>query len=181
MQDIYIVSHCVLNTASKTAHEQDDAYRAEEAARRAFVMRALQDGAQLLQLPCPELALYGAARWGHARAQFDTPFYRAAAREMLAPLVLQIEEYVRHPSRFRVRCVVGIDGSPSCGVTASFDGDGWGGEFSGGEGLARRLATGHLAPRPGVFMEVLGELLRERGLELPFVPLWEVTSDAPRD
>ena len=64
MKRILVVSHCILNTASKVW--QDESGLAEEYALRERLLRLVLDqDVQLLQLPCPELLLYGSRRWGH--------------------------------------------------------------------------------------------------------------------
>ena len=68
--------------------------------------------------------------------------------------------------RFSVLGVVGIDGSPSCGVSRTCSG-GWGGEFSGRTDLQEVLSTCHSAPGTGVMMEVLKSMMEEEGIQLP--------------
>lgn len=160
MQKILFVSHCILNTAAKVVLYQEEDAAAEEALRLRFVSAALREGIQLVQLPCPEFTLYGAQRWGHVSDQFDNPFFRKHCRELLAPVVLQMREYRAHPDRFEVLGVVGVDGSPSCGVDYTCRGD-WFGSFEGRENLAEALATCRLERGRGVFMDELAALLRD--------------------
>lgn len=49
---------------------------------------------------------------------------------MLLPIVMQLEEYAAYPDRYDILGVYGINGSPSCGVDYTYDGD-WGGELGG--------------------------------------------------
>ena len=65
MQDIIFVSHCVLNIASKVVMYNEAEMAAEEDLRRRFVSKAVSQGVQLVQLPCPEFIMYGSRRWGH--------------------------------------------------------------------------------------------------------------------
>ena len=44
---------------------------------------------------------------------------------MLLPIVMQLEEYAAYPDRYDILGVYGINGSPSCGVDYTYDGD-WG-------------------------------------------------------
>lgn len=164
MQNIIFTAHCLLNTASKVVlYEQED-IDAEEALRRRFLAKAIGQGVQLIQLPCPEFTLYGACRWGHVSNQFDNPFFRAHCRKLLAPYLLQMKEYLAHPERFCVLGVVGIDGSPSCGVDYTSVGN-WYGSFGGRTDLAETLASARLGNRHGVFMDELCAMLREEGLD----------------
>ena len=171
MGRIYAVSHCILNTFSKTLHDMSEDYIAEENARRDFLEKVQKEGAMLIQLPCPEFLMYGGERWGHSRSQFDNPFYRESCRKILAPFVMQLEEYSRMGG-FSIE-IVGIDGSPSCGVSRSFDAESYGGEMSRKD-FSQRLKTGFLAEKPGVFMEVLSSMLAEKNIDITFKTLREL-------
>lgn len=73
-QKIVFVSHCALNTAAKVQRSAQEGEQ-EEKLRREFLHRVVDQGIQLIQLPCPEFTLYGASRWGHVKEQFDNPFF----------------------------------------------------------------------------------------------------------
>lgn len=132
--------------------------------RRDLLHRAVDQGVQLLQLPCPELMLYGLDRWGHTRDQFDNPFFRQKCRELLEPVVLQLLAYAAAED-VELLGILGIDGSPSCGVRHTCRGP-WGGDF-GGRDVTGVLAQVHTAPGPGVLMDVFREELEKAGLNLP--------------
>lgn len=159
-----MVSHCFLNTAAKCRGFRSESIRAEEELRRKLLHRAVDLGVQLLQLPCPELMLYGVDRWGHTRDQFDNPFFRQTCRDLLAPVLLQLQAYAAAED-VELLGVLGIDGSPSCGVRYTCTGP-WGGDF-GGRDVSGVLAQARAVPGPGVLMEVLREELDRLGLELP--------------
>jgi len=171
MQKILYVAHCLLNTASKVAREPREGARQEEELRVAVLKKALERGVQLIQLPCPEFTLYGARRWGHVYEQFDNTFFRTHSRTILAPIIQEMQEYLTHPERVEVLGVIGIDGSPSCGVSHTCRGC-WGGELSRRDDLQEVIRTVHLVEQSGVFMEVLQELLREAEIDLPVVGLY---------
>ena len=169
-QNILFVSHCLFNVASKVARRDIAKRTFENDARIAFLHKALDAGVQLIQLPCPEFTIYGPDRWGHSRDQFDNSFFRAHCRQILAPFVQQMAAYL-HPSqrdKFRVLGVVGIEGSPSCGVNYTCAGA-WGGEFSGNEDLPATLASIHRVDGPGVMIEELVDMLKSSGMTLPMV------------
>lgn len=171
-QKILFVAHCLFNNAAKVARSDTVKRVSENDARIAFLHRALDAGVQLVQLPCPEFTLYGPSRWGHSRDQFDNPFFRSHCRQILAPFVQQMEAYL-HPAeaeKFRVLGIVGVEGSPSCGVACTCAGA-WGGEFSGNADLPAMLATIHRKDGPGVMVEELARLLSESGISLPMVGL----------
>lgn len=173
---ILAVCHCILNPASKVVSFHEAESEQERALRESVVQTLLQKGVGLIQLPCPEFTLYGAQRWGHVKEQFDNPFFRRHSRTLLAPYVDQLSEYAAHPERFRLLGILGIDGSPSCGVTKTCSGD-WGGELYCAGHTQRKLAPAQEAQGMGVFMEELTLLLQERGLPLPIFSLHTYSAD----
>ena len=164
MQKIVFVSHCILNTASKVVLYNQEEIDAEEALRKKFMHLAIDGNIQLIQLPCPEYTLYGADRWGHVSNQFDNVFFRRHCRSILTPIIDQLKEYLAHGDRFEVLGVVGIDGSPSCGVDYTCVGD-WYGSFEGRQNLPETLSTCRLVRGSGVLMDVLKKMLEEEGLD----------------
>lgn len=169
MSKLIFVSHCVLNTLSKVENQKKAKMSGEDSLRKTFLQKALEMDIQLIQLPCPEFTLYGSKRWGHCKDQFNNPFFKAHCRTILAPFLTQMQEYCDNP-RFHVLGIVGIEGSPSCGVTQTYRGS-WGGEFSGHENINAVLSTIHKEQDSGVFIDVLQEMLKEANLFLPIVPL----------
>ena len=115
------MSHCFLNTASKCRGYRLDSIRAEEQLRRDLLHRVVDRGIQLLQLPCPELSLYGLDRWGHTRNQFDNSFFPQHRREELKTILLQLQAYATAED-VELLGVLGIDGNPSCGMKYSCTG-----------------------------------------------------------
>ena len=166
MQKILFVAHCVLNTASKVVMYNESEMAAEEALRVDFVKKALLSGVQLIQLPCPEFLLYGSRRWGHVSDQFDTPYFRKECRRMLEDIVLQLREYRSNGTRFEMLGVVGIDGSPSCGVDYTCRGE-WGGNLSDRDDLERVIAGAELVKGSGIMIQELRAMLQEEGIDLP--------------
>lgn len=164
MKKILLVSHCLLNTASKLKGYDIEEIESEEALRRKVLHAAIDQGVQLLQLPCPEFLQYGARRWGHTFDQFNNVFFRNCCREMLHPVILQLQEYLENPEEFEILGVLGIDGSPSCGVKYTCRAN-WGGEF-GCRDINAVLNTCRLEEGTGAFMMVLKEMLKENGINL---------------
>jgi len=163
MQKIVFVSHCILNTASKVVLYNQEEIDAEEALRKKFMHKAIDESIQLIQLPCPEFTLYGANRWGHVSNQFNNVFFRNHCRKILTPIIDQLKEYLAHQERFEILGIVGIDGSPSCGVDYTCEGN-WYGSFEGRQNLSEALDSCKLSRGSGVLMAVLKEMLEEEGL-----------------
>ncbi|MEG1255354.1 CD3072 family TudS-related putative desulfidase [Clostridium sp.] len=169
---IVFVSHCVLNTASKVVYNVKKGITEEEIARKNFLCEAIKEDIHIIQLPCPEFNLYGSNRWGHTKEQFDNPFFRDSCRKMLEPYILQIKEYVNSSDKFEVLGIIGIDGSPSCGVNVTCCGE-WGGEFSSHDDINGVIQRVHVKKEKGVFIEVLESLLQENGIDMIMVGLTE--------
>ncbi len=176
LRKIAVVSHCVLNPASKVFAPGSHELEREESLRKKFLYAALERGIDLLQLPCPELTLYGSMRWGHVKEQFDNVFFRAHCRRILEPVMEQLAEYTAHPEQYRILGIVGIDGSPSCGVSVTCRGE-WGGELGSANRLEQRIASVRMVKENGVLMEELSALLKQYRLVLPILPLEDALSD----
>lgn len=176
MKKILFVSHCLLNTAAKVVMYNDREMAEEEALRLRFLKKALAAGVQFVQLPCPEFLLYGRRRWGHVSEQFDTPYFRAECRRMLRDVVLQLREYLAGSDRFEVLGVVGIDGSPSCGVDYTCFGD-WGGNLGDRADLAEVVATARLGRGAGILMDELQKMLAEEKISVRFTGLFAAEPD----
>ncbi|WP_242968841.1 CD3072 family TudS-related putative desulfidase [Marasmitruncus massiliensis] len=170
LRKIAVVSHCILNPASKVFAPGNHQLEQEESLRKKFLYAALECGIDLLQLPCPEFTLYGSMRWGHVKEQFDNVFFRAHCRRILESVVEQLAEYAVHPERYLILGIVGIDGSPSCGVSVTCRGR-WGGELESADRLEQRIASVQTVRENGVLMEELSALLNQYNLSLPIMPL----------
>ncbi len=134
----------------------------EEKLRKQFVITALEKGVQFLQLPCPEFTLYGAKRWGHVSEQFDNVFFKKHCRNSLLPIIEQLVEYKENKERFEILGIVGIDGSPSCGVDYTCTGKKCYGCLGGrDEVIMEVIHDSSLCKGKGVFFKVLEELLVE--------------------
>lgn len=170
VKKIVFVSHCVLNTASKVEEVMSNGVTEEEICRKKFLLKAIEKDIHIIQLPCPEFKLYGAKRWGHAKEQFDNPFYRESCRKMLEPIILEMQEYKANSDKFQILGIIGIEGSPSCGINLTYCGQ-WGGELSSNPNLKDMLNDIHPRKEKGVFMEVLMDLLKKNQLEIEMVGL----------
>ena len=157
-----LLVHCILNQNSKV----------EGIARYAGTFRPavdliLQKEVGIYQLPCPEMAYLGISRWSTVRDQYSSPFFRRHCRVLAEKVLDEMEDYARR--KYRIAALIGMDGSPSCGVeiTQEAAGEPWGGRMY--ELPERQYIRG-----TGTFMEVLKKDAMERGLpEIPFVGLPE--------
>jgi predicted secreted protein len=154
-----VVAHCHLNANTKVHGLAN--YRA---VRRDVLAPLLSAEVGIVQLPCPEAGHLGMARWGMSREQYDTAAYRRHCREIIRPLLDTLIELAADGCT--IERVIGVDGSPSCGVGRTCVG------YEGGE--ISKLAEGDGVPRcisvegRGVFMQELEKMLTEEGLDVPF-------------
>jgi len=151
---VILVSHCVLNQNVKI-----DRCAWYPGAIREVTQTILDAGVGMLQMSCPELLCLGLDRQEERgavttveseddrvaeRMKEERP--RQICRRLAGDLVDQIEQY--RLNGFTVLGVLGINGSPTCGVEK-----GW--------------ANGGETETPGVLIETLTEMLAERGITLP--------------
>lgn len=162
---IIMLCHCILNCNSKV--EGCSTYCGAMPEITAAIM---DSGIGMLQLPCPELTMYGIKRWGHVKDQFDTPYYRSHCRKLFMPYLDQIQDYKKNG--YEVVGILGIDGSPSCGVRKTCSGN-WGGEFSENPDLKGTLDSVEMTDSEGVFIEEVAALLKSSSINLPFIGIDE--------
>ncbi len=86
----------------------------------------MDNNISIIQLPCPEITYYGVKRWGHVKDQFDTTHFRKHCRQLFSIYLEQIEEYINNG--YEILGIVGIEGSPTCGVNKTCVGK-WGENF----------------------------------------------------
>ena len=172
MKDLLIVSHCILNHAAKV--EQDEAELAGEyKIREELLQLVLKKDVQLFQMPCPEFIMYGSQRWGHVKNQFQHPFYIEQCRQILEPVLFQLQEYAQHVEKFRILGIVSVEGSPNCGYHLTCEGE-WKGEIGTDEKRIQDIQKSlKMTEKPGVYMEVLEEELRKKNMKIPIMTMQE--------
>jgi predicted secreted protein len=181
---VVFLSHCLLN--------QNVRYLGGATSRCAsdVVADLLNAGTGVVQMPCPEehawggvckrrtIPAYGAdrtiLRWVRRPATWLFLAYTALAYHRLARrIAAQIADYLR--SGHTVESVVGIGGSPSCGVHITLD------LPAVLDDIARRdparltrhefneqVIAGHARAGQGMFIAALRRHLRHHGIDVPF-------------
>ena len=134
---VTVAAHCLLNPLTRV-----------QGPRAA----ALPARGPSVQLPCPEALYLGLARWAVTRNQLDVPQFRRFCRALIEDYADLLEMLAREGARLRI---VGVAGSPSCGVTTTSSG------YTGGR--VRECEHAHVSGR-GVFMEELLAELERRGV-----------------
>ncbi len=150
---IVLLAHCLLNQNAKVAG------LATHSGIFSPLIAILEEaGAGIIQLPCPEFIHLGPSRplGTDTVEQYDTPEYRDSCRNLARCIAAQAASYLE--AGYVIVCVLGVEGSPSCGVSR-----------------APRLVgeNAQLEPGSGVFVEVLEEQFRAAGLRVPFLGIPE--------
>lgn len=123
----------------------------------------LDQGIGIYQMPCPESTCLGNMRWGYVKDQYDNPMFRKHCERLTEVVMDQIQDYQR--CGYHVLGFVMVDGSPVCGLhyTPRPIGDTlWG-------GMVWYSPESHHVLESGVFSEILQQMLKERGIEIPFI------------
>jgi predicted secreted protein len=152
---VAFVAHCLLNQNSKVG---DGAHCAGVYSPIIDVLR--EQGWRIEQMPCPELAFSGLNRFWGVREQYDTAAYRrhcarlaGAVADAIAIRAGQGEEIV----------IIGVEGSPSMGVTITSSDPRRGGRPEWPEGTSEHVSG------EGIYIEELRKAVLSRGLRFPDV------------
>jgi predicted secreted protein len=156
---VAVVSHCHLNVNTKVHGLAD-----YEGVRTEVIHPLVQSGTGIVQLPCPEATYLGMHRWAMTCEQYDTPSYRRHCQRILEPVVDTLAAL--SGDGCEIEAVIGVDGSPSCGVARTCVGYRGGkiGALSEPGGAQAAVDAG----APGIFMEVFRSLLIAAGLDVAF-------------
>lgn len=156
---IVLVSHCILNQNSVVKP-----YGRKTEDFKNLLMKLIEENIGIIQLPCPEISLYGLKRWGHVKDQFETPHFRKQSKLLIENILDNLIEY--KSNGYEILGVIGIKGSPSCGITTTCRGD-WNGSLGSGD-VEEKLKSLREVNEAGVFMETLKESLVEIDIEVDF-------------
>jgi len=154
---VAFVAHCLLNQNSKVG---DGAHCAGVYSPVVDVLRA--KGWRIEQMPCPELAFAGLNRFWAVREQYDTAAFRRHCHKLATAVAGAIAARAGQGEEI---VLVGVEGSPSMGVTITSSDPERGGrptwpdgtpELTGGEGIFVEELHNELARR-GIAFRVAGE------------------------
>ena len=108
---VVFICHCLLNQNAKV-----EPLANHRGVFEPLVRQLMNAGVGIVQLPCPELEVHGVARplGTDTVDQYDTSAYRKACQNIADQAVRSMQAYVHEG--YRVACVLGVEGSPSCSV-----------------------------------------------------------------
>lgn len=161
-----LVSHCILNCNSKV--EGPCRYKG---VLKEVIYPLIEKGYGIIQLPCPEASYYGMRRWGHVREQFDNIYFKKHCQNILKPIIEQIQDYYKN--EYSLEYIIGINGSPSCGIDISCSSQEWKGEISKRESIEKLKESLNYDNKPGIFMEELIELLKVYDIKTNYIGIYE--------
>lgn len=162
---VVILSHCVLNEHSKVKSWKEDENN-KEYNLIDFLTILSKNNIGIVQLPCPEMTCYGLKRWGHVKEQFDHPHYRKLCRSLFEPILDQIIEY--RANGVEVLSLVGIYGSPTCGVNKTCIGQ-WGGEIGSNPDLQGTIGNVYGIDDMGILIEEIKKIFKDNDLDIPMI------------
>ena len=120
----------------------------------------LSSNVNIVQLPCPEMHFcgfrQGLKRKPKLKSEYDTPGFRDICRKLcsqVADLMVALQE-----QKFNVKCILGIEYSPSCAVNYIYK--------------CRTpfySSGGYTVHEAGIFNEEMMCFLSKQSLEIPFV------------
>ena len=142
--EITVLAHCLLNPSTRVKGLRPVPFQPE---------------GPLIQLPCPEALYMGLDRWASTRNQLDVPEFRRFCWSLITQYADILEMLARQGKRIKI---VGLAGSPSCGVDTTSSG------YAGGR--VRECEHEHV-PGQGIFMEVLLAELEKRGISFEAVEM----------
>jgi predicted secreted protein len=134
---VTVAAHCLLNPLTRVKGLAPVPFRPE---------------GPTVQLPCPEALYLGLERWAVTRNQLDVPQFRRFCCALIEQYADLLEMLAHEGVRLRI---VGLAGSPSCGVITTSSG------YIGGR--VQECEHTHVGGQ-GVFMEELLAELERRGV-----------------
>ncbi|MFQ6053765.1 MAG: hypothetical protein ACE5OO_06030 [Candidatus Bathyarchaeia archaeon] len=152
---VVFVAHCILDQATRAWWGEGGARR-ERWMLRGVVEVLLRHGVGAIQMECPEFSLYGNPRPPRSKDGYEEPEFKGRCREIAeqtCDAVDRLRRLGRDPE-IEVAAIVGVEGSPSCGVST-----------------VPRTVGGEVVELPGRghLMEALEAEMRRRGVEIPMV------------
>src|SRR6476659_137856 len=153
MARVAFLAHCLLNQNSKVQGGCKTAAMWEP-----VIDLLLERGWVIRQMPCPELAFGGVRRFWWVRDQAATPLFRAHCRRLAKTVAATMEPHVSAGDDV---VMIGIDSSPTMGVSFQPTSGTWGGEPNIGSDDTVMVEG------EGIFLEELRAELQERGLPMP--------------
>lgn len=160
---IIVLAHCILNQNSVVfpcAKNMMNYFP--------FIENCFKNNIGIIQLPCPEIQLYGVNRWGHVKNQFENQGFISLCKTILEPIIAQIIDYSKNG--YVIAGVYGIKCSPSCGVNKTCRGD-LKGEISSFKNIEDIKDKIKIVDESGLFIEIFKKMLIKKNIILKFADI----------
>jgi predicted secreted protein len=150
---VAFLSHCLINQNSKV-----QGFATFPGMVTPLVKILERHGIGIVQVPCPEERELGIGRpvGDDSKQGYDTPSYRKTCSRIAEETVRRIRDY--QENGYRVSCILGVDGSPSCGVSIT---------------PVRKGAKTVPSPEKGIFFEALLERMGRERIDIPVIGIPE--------
>lgn len=162
---VLMVCHCLLNANAKI-----NPLALTAGVYHQVLEPYIRDGTGIVQLPCPEISYLGVNRWGMTREQYDHPNFRSHCKDILKHPVNQIEALFQ--ANYEITGVLGMDGSPNCGVHLTCEGF-IGGEICSQNNVTSQIESLRFVNGRGIFLEILAEMLQSKNIFTEFFAVSE--------
>lgn len=147
---LIFLSHCLINTNSKVW-----GYATYGDLLKPLLKLLTDKDTGIVQLPCPEQTYLGMSRSGRSKEEYDTPAYRKHCESILKTVISSIKDYI--DNGYTITGIIGIKGSPSCGVLNTYS----------------NIDGGGIKKDRGVFIDVLKELMAKQKINIKFIEMDE--------
>jgi predicted secreted protein len=151
---VVFVCHCLLNQNAKV-----EPLAGYPGVFTPLVRLLVDKGVGIVQLACPEVTHLGVRRplGTDTREQYDTPAYRKLCQTIAEEVATLMHTYER--DGYRVACVLGVEGSPSCSVDRV--------------PVINRLGARTAVPGSGLFIEALRAAMGKHDVSVPVMGMPE--------
>jgi predicted secreted protein len=105
---IIVVHHCLLNQNARAKGLAKSKGAIEK------IIEKYKDRG-IYQIPCPELRFLGAEREPLTKSDYDVPAFREICRRIANEVAEDLKRFVE--AGYEIEAILGVEGSPSCGVT----------------------------------------------------------------
>lgn len=152
MEKIIFLSHCILNQYARAKGVRNVIPGRARVEPVYDLIKYYDVG--IVQMPCPEIEYEGLIRRACGQDRYDNFTFSNICNKYALYIRSQIEQYSK--AGYCIVGLVGVNGSPTCGVTKT------------------SLGHGRSTARPGLFISRIKELLEEENIMLNYcgVSLW---------
>jgi predicted secreted protein len=163
---IVVLAHCILNQNAKV---EDIALF--PAVIQDVLNLVVERDYGIIQMACPETLHLGLGRWECIKDQYETPSFKHLCGRIAGEVLDQLEDYERNG--YKIGPIIGIDGSPSCGVSKScrVDEKGVNPKWCGS---VHSPPSWTITDESGVLFDVIKEEAARRGKEYSYIGIPEV-------